>query len=83
MHSTEHILGGKRFHCRHANAMVEVTITEVLFRGDGGALPEGIAYTPKCSGWQQCGAFPGEFPKKLDAVPDGAATGCPLFDGTV
>jgi len=83
MHTTKHVLGGKRFHCQKANAMVEVTITEVLFQGDGGALPEGIAYLPKCSGWQQCAAFPGAFPERLDAVSDGAASGCPIFDGNI
>lgn len=83
MHTTKHILGGKRFHCRKANATVEVTITEVLFQGDGGGLPEGVAYMPECSGRQQCGAFPGGFPKRLDAAPGGAAIGCPVFDGTI
>jgi|GEM_PF-4703939 len=63
--------------------MVEVTITEVLFRGDGGALPEGVAYVPKCSAWPQCGNFPDGFPERLDTGSGAAATGCPLFDGTL
>lgn len=80
MHTTKHILAGKRFHCQKANATVDITITEVLFQGDGGALQEGIGYEPSCSGWRQCGAFPDGFPKRVDAV---SGTGCPFFDGAI
>jgi hypothetical protein len=80
MHTTRHILADKRFHCHKAAAMVEITITEVLFQGDGEALQEAIAYEPSCSGWQECGAFPGGFPKRLNAVSE---IGCPFFDGAV
>lgn len=79
MHTIRHTLGGKRFHCRKANAMVEISITELLFQGDGEALWEAISSEPSCSGWQRCGVFPGGFPKRLDA----AATGCPIFEGNI
>ena len=79
MHTTRHTLAGKRFHCQKADAMVEISITELLYQGDGEVLREAIAYEPSCSGWQKCGAFPGGFPKRLDA----AATGCPFFDGNI